>query len=161
MDVVVELRSKENIYIYICVYRDRCIYRKRELNADKEYNTGHEDVVGAVAEGGGSGGVDVGGGGRDEPELLGQHAAGAAEGSAHQNRGVGGSLAAAEECRRLRRRLPELEAHHQGDRQVPRTLWKVDLPHLRQAGPFSPFCSHFFSFFYLNLNTICVLYVSD
>lgn len=70
----------------------------------------------AVHDGGGAGG---GGGRLLEPELLGQHAAGAAAGGAGEDRGVGGVVAVAEERGGLRRGVPELEAPGEGDREGP------------------------------------------
>ena len=87
-------------------------------DVDKEYNPGHEVL--AVAAGGAGLGCSVGrpgGGGVVEAELLGSDASGVTQRGSGQNRGFRGRLAAAQERRRLRRCLPELETPHQGDRQ--------------------------------------------
>lgn len=79
------------------------------IHDDKDDTSGNQDAV----EPGGAGRLVFGGGGGwDEPELLGRHAAGAPEGGPGQDRGVRERVAAAEERRGLRRGLPELEIAH-------------------------------------------------
>lgn len=99
-----------------------------------EHNTGHEVAVGPGGPGPGFAKLGGGEGGRgerrSEPELLVQHAGGAAQGGAGEDRGLRERVASAKGRRRLRGRVPQLAGNHQGDREGSGTLWEIDFPDL-------------------------------
>jgi hypothetical protein len=81
------------------------------------------------AAGGGRGAA-----GRDGGELLGAAAPRAPARGAGEDRGVGGPVACTQGRGVVRRRLPDLEGHHEGRRAHPGEVRPALLPHLAQAG---------------------------
>ena len=77
----------------------------------------------------------VAGGGRgavggDGPELLVAAAPRAPAGGAGEDRGVGELVASAQGRGVMRRRLPDLEGHHEGGRARPGGVREAHVPHL-------------------------------
>ena len=67
-------------------------------------------------------------------ELLVAAAPRAPAGGAGEDRGVGELVARPQGRRVMRRRLPDLEGHHEGGRARPRGVRETHVPHLAQAG---------------------------